>query len=49
MDFVYAKAEDDTFEGGLRAFFEYRDLKMQDATDGKVIAHVVRAKDGNDA
>ena len=46
MEFVFAKAEEDGFESGLRAFFEYRDLKMKEATGGKVVAHVVRAKDG---
>jgi len=49
MDFVVSKADEDGFEGGLRAFFEYRDLKMNDATGGKVIAHVVRAKEGGHA
>ena len=49
VDFVVSKANEDGFEGGLRAFFEYRDLKMNDATDGKVIAHVVRAKEGGHA
>ena len=31
------------FEGGLRAFFEYRDLGIKDATKGKFVAHVIRA------
>ena len=44
MEFLVSKADEDGFEGGLRAFFEYRYLKMNDATGGKVIAHVVRAK-----
>ncbi len=30
------------FEGGLRGYFEYRDLGMTKATDGKVRAHVIR-------
>lgn len=37
------------FEGGLRAFFEYRDLGINDATKGKFIAHVIRAVPGRHA
>src|SRR5882762_8107872 len=29
---------------GLRAYFEYRDLGIQRATRGKVVAHVIRAR-----
>jgi hypothetical protein len=29
--------------GGLRDFFLYRDLGIADATNGKVIAHLVKA------
>jgi quercetin dioxygenase-like cupin family protein len=36
---------DDTFVGGLRGFFEYRDLGIGTATGGKVNAHVIRARD----
>ena len=31
---------------GLRPFFEYRDLGIKDATGGKVLAHVIRARPG---
>jgi len=34
---------------GLRPFFEYRDLGIRDATDGKVVAHVIRARPGTQA
>lgn len=34
------------FELGLREFFEYRDLGVEDATDGRVVAHVIRAAKG---
>ena len=34
------------FEGGLRSFFEYRDLGIKSATGGKFVAHVVRAVPG---
>ncbi|MFM0222971.1 cupin domain-containing protein [Paraburkholderia dipogonis] len=35
--------------GGLRDFFEYRDLGIVNATNGKVIAHLVRAKNEPEA
>jgi quercetin dioxygenase-like cupin family protein len=35
--------------GGLRDFFEYRDLGIVEATKGKVIAHLVRAKNAPEA
>jgi mannose-6-phosphate isomerase-like protein (cupin superfamily) len=31
---------------GLRGYFEYRDLGIQHATRGKVVAHVIRARPG---
>ena len=31
---------------GLRAFFAYRDLGIKDATDGRYVAHVIRAIPG---
>ncbi len=34
------------FETGLRAFFEYRDLGIKRATEGRVVAHVIRARPG---
>ena len=34
------------FTGGLRAFFEYRDLGVNDATKGKYSANVIRAVPG---
>ena len=46
MEFSISKAKESGFEGGLRAFFEYRDLGMTDSTAGKAIAHVVKAKPG---
>ena len=36
------------FERGLREFFEYRDLGIEDATDGRVVAHVIRAAKGSE-
>lgn len=31
---------------GLRAYFEYRDLGIKQASGGKVVAHVIRARPG---
>lgn len=40
----------DSFEkDGLRPFFEYRPLGLKELTDGKVGAHVIRAKPGKHA
>lgn len=33
-------------DGGLRSCFEYRDLGISAATGGRVMAHVIRAKEG---
>ncbi|WP_394781462.1 cupin domain-containing protein [Undibacterium sp.] len=42
--FSHVKLADTAFEsGGLRDFFQYRDLGVAEATNGKVIAHLVRA------
>ena len=41
--FSVSHAEDTHFERGLRAFFEYRDLGVKQATSGRVVAHVIRA------
>lgn len=46
MKFGYQRAEDGEFLGkGLRSFFEYRDLGIGVATDGKFHAQVIRATD----
>ena len=36
-------AKDAQWEKGLRPYFAYRDLGVKDATEGKVLAHVIRA------
>ena len=36
-------------QGGLRSFFEYRDLGIREATNGAVSAHVIRAAPGKHA
>ena len=45
--FTIAHADSGTFEGaGLRPFFEYRQLGIKEATEGKYGAHVLRAVPG---
>jgi quercetin dioxygenase-like cupin family protein len=44
--FVVSHAAGARFTRGLRSFFEYRDLGIQQATDGRVQAHVIRAASG---
>ena len=44
--FVASHAQDAVFERGLRSFFEYRDLGIKQATEGRVVAHVIRAAAG---
>jgi len=44
--FSVSHADGVPFERGLRSFFEYRDLGIKAATDGRVVAHVIRAAAG---
>jgi quercetin dioxygenase-like cupin family protein len=44
--FAVSHARDAQFERGLRSFFEYRDLGIEAATDGAVVAHLIRAVPG---
>lgn len=44
--FTVSHARDAQFQKGLRAFFEYRDLGIKHATQGRVEAHVIRAFPG---
>jgi quercetin dioxygenase-like cupin family protein len=46
--FVATHARDAVFERGLRSFFEYRDLGIRKATEGRVAAHVIRAAAGKE-
>lgn len=46
--FVATHAQDAKFERGLRSFFEYRDLGIKKATEGRVDAHVIRAASGQE-
>ena len=47
-NFVASHAKDASFARGLRSFFEYRDLGIERATNGKVVAHVIRAAGGSE-
>ena len=49
-EFSVCHAADSPFaSGGLRAFFQYRDLGIREATKGRIGAHVIRAKEGTGA
>ena len=43
QSFTITHAKNAHFERGLRSFFEYRNLGIKAATDGRVEAHVIRA------
>ena len=43
LRFSVSHRNDSKFDGGLRAFFEYRDLGIREAAGGRVTAHVIRA------
>ncbi len=48
--FTISHADDGKFEAqGLRAFFEYRQLGIDEATQGKCGAHVIRAGPGEES
>jgi quercetin dioxygenase-like cupin family protein len=44
--FVATHAKDAVYERGLRSYYEYRDLGIKAATEGRVAAHVIRAAAG---
>lgn len=46
--FVASHAQGAHFERGLRSFYEYRDLGIKQATEGRVVAHVIRAAAGKE-
>lgn len=47
MKFSVSHLDRSEFESdGLRPFFEYRDLGIREATGGRVLAHVIRARPG---
>lgn len=49
-DFVHDEAQSARFvTDGLRAYFEYRDLGIENASKGDFVAHVIRAREGDNA
>lgn len=46
---VHKAKEPSDSEDGLRAFFHYRDLGIEEATGGRFVAHVIRAREGTHA
>jgi quercetin dioxygenase-like cupin family protein len=46
--FIASHANEASFERGLRSFYEYRDLGIKTATNGRVDAHVIRAAAGQE-
>ena len=50
MKFSIQHAKDKPFtHDGLREYFDYRDLGIFDATDGKAVMHVIKASKGSNA
>ena len=50
MKFSIQHADQGEFKfDGLRKYFEYRDLGIKSATDGKAVMHVIRAREGTHA
>ncbi|MEO9101974.1 MAG: cupin domain-containing protein [Burkholderiales bacterium] len=46
--FIVTHAKDAVFDRGLRTFFEYRNLGIEQATEGRVSAHVIRSTAGTE-
>lgn len=46
--FVVSHAREALFDRGLRAYYEYRDLGIKGATEGRVAAHIIRAAAGTE-
>ncbi len=49
MGFKITRNNDSSFTKGLRGFFEYKDLGIEEATEGNFGANVIRAIDGKHA
>jgi quercetin dioxygenase-like cupin family protein len=49
MSVTVSHARDTDWDAGLRPFFAYRDLGVAAATQGRVGAHVIRARGASDA
>ena len=46
MQFTLSQKENSKFETGLRGLFEYRDLGIDEATEGNYGANVIKAVPG---
>ena len=46
--FVVTHAKDAQFERDLRSFFNYRDLELKQATQGRMTVSVIRAAGGKE-
>jgi hypothetical protein len=49
MKFKITRANDNKFESGLRGFFSYKDLGIEEATSGDFGANVIKAIEGKHA
>ena len=49
MGFKITRNNDSSFTKGLRGFFEYKDLGIEEATNGNFGANVIKAVDGKHA
>ena len=49
MNFKITRANENKFESGLRCFFEYKNLGIEEATSGNVGANVIKAIEGKHA
>lgn len=49
-DFIHHQGDEAEFVSeGLRSYFEYRDLGIEQASKGDFVAHVIRAREGHNA
>ena len=46
MKFKITRANENKFESGLRGFFEYKNLGIEEATSGNFGANVIKAIEG---
>lgn len=50
MHFSISTPETSAFKvDGLREYFEYRDLGVKESTEGRAVAHIIRARGGHRA
>ena len=49
MKFKISRANESKFDSGLRGFFKYRDLGIEEGTEGEVGANIIKAVPGEHA